>query len=35
MSELASRTDAPFDDVIIDSVEFCNAIYGTLQEDAQ
>lgn len=34
MSDLAERSDAPFDDVIIDSVEFCNAIYGALQEEA-
>jgi hypothetical protein len=32
MEQLSTTTDAPFDDLIIGAVEFCNSIYATLQE---
>lgn len=34
MDAVAEQTDAPFDDVILDQVDFCNAIYEALQQDA-
>ncbi len=35
MDQLSATTDAPFDDVVIGTVEFCNGIYGSLQEEAE
>lgn len=35
MDAVAAETDAPFDDLILDQVDFCNAIYEAVQQDAE
>lgn len=35
MDDVAAQSDAPFDDTIFAQVDFCNAIFETLQADAE